>query len=179
MLVEAAAVVANAPVVRVLGDTAYGNSETRKKLAAMGIEVLAKAPPANSKGGTYRRTDFEIDEKLGVATCPAGKETIRRSPQREMEGGWNYHYSRKGCTPSALRELCTKSETLTCTVTDSPRARELGRHGRRRRDQNSRRPTGGASQSNTPSVGCGRRVWARRDILAWHRSRCRSQWPPW
>ncbi len=89
VLIEAAAEAANAPVVRVLGDTAYGNTETRNKLTETGIKVVAKAPPANSKGGTYRRTDFDIDDKLGVATCPAGKESVRRSPQRGHEGGWN------------------------------------------------------------------------------------------
>ena len=68
-LVEAAAEVANGPVVRVLGDRAYSYSGTRKKLAATDIEVVAKAPPARSKGGTYRRTDFDNDDKLGVARC--------------------------------------------------------------------------------------------------------------
>ena len=35
-------------------------------------------------------------------------------------------------------------------------------------------------RSSTPSVGCVRKIWARRGTLAWPKSRCRSQWwPSW
>ena len=92
----------------------------RKKLAATGIEVVAKAPPANSKGGTYRRTDFETDDILGVPTCPAGREPIssqasqrdaplyrlnRWSPVIEQGGGsgcgaGSYRTGSRGAVPS-------------------------------------------------------------------------------
>jgi hypothetical protein len=91
----------------VLGDTAYGDLETRKSIAALGAEVVAKAPPGTRKG-MFDRTDFRVDSKRGVAHCPAGKQSIRRAAVSGDDPGSRYVFSRTNCTPCPLREKCTR-----------------------------------------------------------------------
>ncbi len=92
----------------VLGDTAYGDLEIRESIAALGAEVIAKAPPGTRKG-MFDRTDFRVDPSRGVARCPAGKRSIRRDAVTGDDPGWRYAFSRKDCSPCPLRAPCTKS----------------------------------------------------------------------
>ena len=92
----------------VLGDTAYGDLETRESIAALGAEVIAKAPPGTRKG-MFDRTDFRVDARRGVARCPAGKRSMRRHAVSGDDPGWSYAFSRKDCSPCPLRAKCTKS----------------------------------------------------------------------
>lgn len=92
----------------VLGDTAYGDTETRESIAALGAEVIAKAPPG-TRQGMFDRTDFRVDAHRGSARCPAGKRSIRRDVVRGDDPGWRYVFSRKDCSPCPLRAQCTKS----------------------------------------------------------------------
>jgi len=92
----------------VLGDTAYGDLETRESIAALGAEVIAKAPPGTRKG-MFDRTDFRVDTSRGVARCLAGRRSIRREAIRGDDPGWRYIFSRKDCSPCPLRAKCTKS----------------------------------------------------------------------
>jgi hypothetical protein len=94
---------------RVLGDTAYGDSKTRRELASLGAEVIAKAPPGTRRG-YYGLEDFRIDPRRGVARCPAGKRSMRRDRVQGEDPGWRYVFSRKDCGPCALRAQCTKSQ---------------------------------------------------------------------
>ncbi len=94
----------------VLGDTAYGDLETRESISALGAEVIAKAPPGTRKG-MFDRRDFHADKKRGVARCPAGKRSIRRDAVAGDDPGWRYVFSRNDCSPCPLREKCTKSRT--------------------------------------------------------------------
>ena len=92
----------------VLGDTAYGDLETRESIAALGVEVIAKAPPGTRKG-MFDRTDFRVDASRGVARCPAGKRSVRSTARPGDDPGWRYVFSRKDCRPCPLRGQCTKS----------------------------------------------------------------------
>jgi len=92
----------------VLGDTAYGDLETRESISALGAEVIAKAPPGTRKG-MFDRRDFHADSKRGVARCPAGKRSIRSHAVTGDDPGWRYVFSRNDCSPCPLREQCTKS----------------------------------------------------------------------
>jgi transposase len=92
---------------QVLGDTAYGDLETRESIAALGAEVIAKAPPGTRKG-MFNRTDFRVDPSRGVARCPAGKRSIRREVVPGDDPGCRYVFSRKDCSPCSLRAQCTK-----------------------------------------------------------------------
>jgi hypothetical protein len=110
-LVSQAAERSEQELFEVLGDTAYGDLETRAKIEALGAEMVAKAPPGTRKG-MFDRRDFRVDERRGVAHCPAGKPSIRRRPVPGEEPGWIYPFSRKDCSPCPLRARCTKSAVL-------------------------------------------------------------------
>jgi hypothetical protein len=94
-------------VREVLGDTAYGDGDTRVAVEAVGAKVTAKTqPPAST--GRFLKTDFVINADALTATCPAGHTTT--------DTGWgrdNKHRRvrvlRFGdrCAPCALREKCT------------------------------------------------------------------------
>jgi hypothetical protein len=107
-LVAQAAERSGQELAEVLGDTAYGDLETRESITALGAEVIAKAPPGTRKG-MFDRRDFRVDSSRGVARCPANKRSIRRDAVTEDDPGWRYVFSRKDCRPCPLRERCTKS----------------------------------------------------------------------
>jgi hypothetical protein len=117
---------------RVLGDTAYGDSETRRELSALGAEVIAKAPPGTRRG-YFGLEDFRIDHRRGVARCPAGKRSIRRDPVPGGEAGWRYVFSRKDCGPCEHRAQCTQSRVAARVVQVTERTRDLQRLRRQQR----------------------------------------------
>ena len=107
----AAAKAAGVPVAEVLGDTAYGDGDTRQAVEHVGAKVTAKTqPPAST--GRFLKTDFVVDPDGLSATCPAGHTTT--------ETGWST--DRKGrrvvvlkfgdrCTGCHLREQCTAAKS--------------------------------------------------------------------
>ena len=110
----------------VLGDTAYGDLETRESIAALGAEVVAKAPPGTRKG-MFDRRDFRVDPRRGVARCPAGKRSTRRDALTGDDPGWRYVFSRKDCSPCPLRAQCTKSRAATRVLQITEKTEELWR----------------------------------------------------
>lgn len=134
-LVKAARKTAGVPIASVLGDTAYGDAKTRADLEGIGVEVIAKAPPINSKGGVFKRDLFKVDEDRGVARCPAKVTSIRRSRVRAGDG-WTYYFSRNDCGPCALREQCTTAQKAARTITVTEASKELDVH---RKAQKTRR----------------------------------------
>ena len=111
---EAAALVGQAKaagvaVAEVLGDTAYGDGDTRVAVEEVGAKVTAKTqPPATT--GRFVKTDFVIDPDGGSATCPAGHTTTTM--------GWSTDSKRRRvptlkfaqlCDGCALRPGCTTS----------------------------------------------------------------------
>lgn len=69
-----AAKAAGVPVIEVLGDTAYGDGDTRAAVEQVGVKVTAKTPPVVSNG-RFPKTDFVVDPDGTSATCPAGHTT--------------------------------------------------------------------------------------------------------
>ena len=110
----------------VLGDTAYGDLETRESITALGAEVVAKAPPGTRKG-MFDRRDFRVDSSRGVARCPAGKRSIRRNAVTGNDPGWQYVFSRKDCSPCPRRAQCTKSRAATRVLQITEKTEELWR----------------------------------------------------
>jgi IS5 family transposase len=108
-LLEDAAERSGQELERVLGDTAYGGLETREELASLGAEIVVKAAPGTRRG-MFSQEDFEIDEKSGRVTCPAGKKSHKRRRVTGKDPGWRYQFSRKDCTGCELREKCTRAE---------------------------------------------------------------------
>lgn len=125
-------------LIEVLGDTAYGDLETRREIEALGAEVVAKAPPGTRKG-MFDRRNFQVDAKRGVARCPAGKRSIRADRVRGDDGGWDYVFSRKDCGPCLLRGQCTKSAVAARTLRVTPRSEELWRLRKRQKTKKFRK----------------------------------------
>jgi IS5 family transposase len=122
----------------VLGDTAYGDLETRESIAALGAEVIAKAPPGTRKG-MFNRTDFRDDPRRGVARCPAGKRSIRRDAVPGNDPGWRYIFSRKDCGPCPLRAQCTKSRAAARVLQITEKTEALWRLRRQQKTKRFRR----------------------------------------
>lgn len=59
-----------------VGDMAYGDGDTRAEVAAAGVRLTAKVPPAHNHG-RFTKQDFTIDPHLPSATCPGGHTTSR------------------------------------------------------------------------------------------------------
>ena len=106
-----AAKAAGVPVTEVLGDTAYGDGDTREAVEGVGAKVTAKTqPPAPT--GRFPKTDFMVDPGGSSATCPAGHTTT--------DTGWST--DQKGrrivvlkfgdrCGGCHLREQCTTAKS--------------------------------------------------------------------
>ena len=103
----AAARHAGVPVREVLGDTAYGDGDTRIAVEAAGAKVTAKTqPPAAT--GKFVKTDFAIDPGTLTATCPAGHTSGDAGWGRDSKGR-RVRVIRFGqrCQDCDLRTRCT------------------------------------------------------------------------
>ena len=137
-LVEKAAERAGQELKEVLGDTAYGGTETRAGFESLGAEAIVKVPPGRRKG-MLGLDDFRIDKKRGVARCPAGKRSIRREKIGGNDPGWRYIFSRRDCGPCALRGRCTKSKAAARFVQVTAKTERLQPHRRRQRTKSFQR----------------------------------------
>ncbi|MGQ0825177.1 MAG: IS1182 family transposase [Actinomycetota bacterium] len=112
---EAAALItaakqAGVAVREMLGDTAYGDGDTRVAVEAVGTKVTAKTqPPATT--GKFLKTDFAIDPEIPSARCPAGNETTTVFQQRDHKRRRvvALQFAPEVCGPCSLRERCTTS----------------------------------------------------------------------
>lgn len=110
---EAAPLVAAArhsgvPVAEMLGDTAYGDGDTRVAVEAAGAKVTAKTqPPAST--GRFVKTDFVIDPDVPSATCPAAQVATHATRTHDNKGRvvTVLHFGAEVCGACALRERCT------------------------------------------------------------------------
>jgi transposase len=110
-------------VAQVLGDTAYGDGDTRAAVEQAGARVVAKTPPPPATG-RYPKTDFFIDPVVPLAACPAGQETTR----------WKTTSDRKGRPVVQLLfgDLCQGCELRAmCTTAPGGRTLELNFHEHR------------------------------------------------
>lgn len=106
----AAAKAAGVPVTEMLGDTAYGDGDTRVAVERVGVKVTAKTQPPTSRG-RFPKTDFVVDPCGPSATCPAGHTTTNT--------GWGTdHKGRRvailkfgeRCAGCHLQEQCTTAK---------------------------------------------------------------------
>src|ERR671934_237963 len=70
---------------RLLGDTAYGDSETREQMEVRAVEVIAPVPEQPGPTGRFGKHDFAIDLAAGTVTCPAGE--VVAIPERAQASG--------------------------------------------------------------------------------------------
>jgi transposase len=111
---QAAPLVAEANAVgvavgEVLGDTAYGDGDTRVAVEQLGAKVVAKTTPTPPTG-KFLKTDFLIDPERPSATCPAGHTTtdwawVRDHKRRRVV---QLRFGNR-CDDCPLRGRCTTS----------------------------------------------------------------------
>ena len=101
---------AGVPVTEVLGDTAYGDGDTREAVEDAGAKVTAKTqPPATT--GRFIKTDFAIDPDAPSATCPAGHTTTTTKTGQDGKGRrvTILRFADDLCAACPLRARCTTS----------------------------------------------------------------------
>lgn len=129
---DAAALVASAAersgqrLDEVLGDTAYGDLETRDEIEHLGAEVVAKAVPG-TRAGKFAASDFEVDPQRGVARCPAGVESTYRHRLGGHDARYGYHWAATDCAACRLRSQCTSARARGRTVTVTENSTRLWR----------------------------------------------------
>jgi transposase len=90
---------------RLLGDTAYGDSETRERLEERGLEVLAPVPEQPPPAGAIGKREFRVDLAAGTVTCPAGQRAP--IPERAQASGERVvRFGAALCRPCPLRARC-------------------------------------------------------------------------
>lgn len=105
----AAAHAAGVAVTELLGDTAYGDGDTRIAVEDAGAKVTAKTqPPATT--GKFLKTDFVIDPDTPSATCPAGHTTTDHGWSTDNKGRrvMTLKFASR-CGRCPLRGQCTTS----------------------------------------------------------------------
>ncbi len=107
LVVEAKAT--GVPVSEVLGDTAYGDGDTRVAVEDVGAKVVAKTAPVPAVG-LFLKTDFRIDPEGPSATCPAGHTTTDWAWTRDHKGRRvvQLRFGER-CCGCPLRARCTTS----------------------------------------------------------------------
>jgi hypothetical protein len=91
----------------VLGDTAYGSGELRRRLQAGGRATVIKPPPARpAVPGGFTVDDFTVDDQAGTVTCPAGQVSALG---RLQAGGTRQAMFKGLCRGCPLRQRCTTS----------------------------------------------------------------------
>ena len=98
---------AGVPVVEMLGDTAYGDGDTRVAVEQVGAKVTAKTA-LPSPTGRFAKTDFVIDPNTPSATCPAGQTTTQFGWSTDDKGRRVMVLKFADlCTGCSLRDACT------------------------------------------------------------------------
>lgn len=93
-------------VERLIGDSAYGDAETRLKLPE-GITLVAKVPPASNSSGHFPKEAFEINLEEGWIGCPGGQR-IKMERKRKDAPGWGiFTFPAERCLACGLRSKCT------------------------------------------------------------------------
>jgi transposase len=70
---------------RILGDSAYGDQQTREDMQDRGIDVLAHVPEGDRSEERIGKREFHIDLAAGTVTCPQGH--LVEIPKRARRGG--------------------------------------------------------------------------------------------
>ncbi|MGH9125605.1 MAG: IS1182 family transposase, partial [Acidimicrobiales bacterium] len=94
-----------------LGDMAYSDGDVRAGVEERGAQMVAKVPPV-ANGGRFPKTDFDIDTKAGLVTCPAGVATTDARPATDHKGrrATMFVFPAEVCAACPLREACTTAK---------------------------------------------------------------------
>ena len=69
----------------ILGDSAYGDQQTREDMERRGVGVLAHVPEGEQREERVGKREFHIDLGAGTVTCPQGH--VVAIPERARRGG--------------------------------------------------------------------------------------------
>ena len=90
---------------RILGDSAYGDQQTREDMHERGVEVLARVPEGEVSEERIGKREFQIDLEAGTVTCPQGHVVaIPQKPRRGGERVVNFGVAR--CNGCPLKSRC-------------------------------------------------------------------------
>lgn len=93
--------------VTVLGDSAYGTGELRRRLRDAGHAAVIKPPPLRQAvPGGFTVDDFTVDDHAGAVTCPAGHTVPLGRPHAD---GTRLAQFKARCAGCPLRRRCTTS----------------------------------------------------------------------
>ena len=104
------------PVAEAMGDTAYGDGDTRQTLADAGRTLIARVPGRPNRTH-FPKEDFHIDLEAGSCTCPAGNVTRTMVPagRRTGQTGGTYRleafrFDAAVCGVCPLRSQCVAAK---------------------------------------------------------------------
>ena len=90
---------------RILGDSAYGDQQTREDMQQRGVEVLARVPEGEVRQERIGKREFQIDLEAGTVTCPEGHVVaIPQQARRDGERVVNFGVGR--CNDCPLNPRC-------------------------------------------------------------------------
>lgn len=104
-LVEASEEYTGCVVEETIGDSAYGDGQTRQAFQDAGRTLIAKVPPVTNQG-CFPKTDFRIDLATLSCTCPAEQTTTDFRPARA--GGGTFRFALAVCAACPLRPRCVR-----------------------------------------------------------------------
>jgi len=99
----------------VVGDTAYGEVDNRKKLLLKGISVTAPFKKESNKNGLFPQSKFSIEKNAVV--CPAGCRTMIWNHNKKTEK-ITFFFKKKDCRNCKLKQKCTVKENRTITISE-------------------------------------------------------------
>ena len=90
---------------RVLGDSAYGDQQTREDMEQRRVGVLAHVPEGERSEERIGKREFQIDLEAGTVTCPQGY--VGAIPQRARRSGERVvNFGAARCNNCPLKSRC-------------------------------------------------------------------------
>jgi hypothetical protein len=94
---------------RILGDSAYGDQQTREDMEQRGVAVLAHVPEGELAEERIGKREFRIDLDAGTVTCPQGH--VVAIPERARLGGERVvNFGSHRCNDCPLKSRCAPYE---------------------------------------------------------------------
>jgi len=84
-----------------LADTLYGSDENCQEAEKLGVEVISPAKGAKEEGISL--SDFEVNEKDEVVSCPQGHEHVKRKAKKTRH---TVAFDSRYCSTCPLQETC-------------------------------------------------------------------------
>ena len=90
---------------RILGDSAYGDQQTREDMEQRGVDVLAHVPDGEVSEERVGKREFQIDLTARTVTCPDGH--VVAIPERARKGGERVvNFGAARCNSCPLKSRC-------------------------------------------------------------------------